>query len=89
MVCETSLGASPLRRPASTSGWTCSRRATTETYCPYKGTATYWSARVGDEVVTDVAWSYQDPLPESAPLRGCLSFDESRVTLRHDMPIGD
>ena len=64
-------------------------QTTTETYCPYKGTATYWSARVGDEVVTDVAWSYQDPLPESAPFRGCLSFDKSHVTLRHDMPIGD
>jgi uncharacterized protein (DUF427 family) len=64
-------------------------QTSTETYCPYKGTATYWSARVGDGFVNDVAWSYENPLPESVPLRGFLSFDESRVTLRHDLPAGD
>ena len=41
----------------------------THTYCPYKGTATYWTARVGGEVLEDIAWSYEDPLPEFAPLR--------------------
>lgn len=64
-------------------------RSATETYCPYKGTATYWSARIGDELVEDVAWSYEDPLPESLPLGHFLSFDESRVTLEHDLPSGD
>ena len=39
----------------------------TQTYCPYKGTASYWTARVGDAVLEDVAWSYEDPLPESIP----------------------
>ena len=63
-------------------------RSATETYCPYKGTATHWSLRVGDEAVADVAWSYEDPLPESLPLRGFLSFYESRVTLLHDLPAG-
>ena len=58
----------------------------TTTYCPYKGTASYWTARIGDEVLDDVAWSYEDPLPESVPLGGFLSFDESRVTLQHDLP---
>jgi uncharacterized protein (DUF427 family) len=60
--------------------------STTTTYCPYKGTAWYWTAVVGDVVVEDVAWSYEDPLPESLPLRGMLSFDETRVTLVHDLP---
>jgi uncharacterized protein (DUF427 family) len=64
-------------------------RSATQTYCPYKGTATYWSARVGDDAVPDVAWSYEDPLPESTPLRGFLSFYESRVTLHNDLPAGD
>ncbi len=61
-------------------------RSDTQTYCPYKGTATYWSARIGDALVRDVAWSYEDPLPESAPLGHFLSFDETRVTLQHDLP---
>jgi uncharacterized protein (DUF427 family) len=58
----------------------------THTYCPYKGTTTYWSAQIGDETLTDIAWSYDDPLPESLPLKGFLSFDETRVTAIHDLP---
>jgi uncharacterized protein (DUF427 family) len=58
----------------------------TETYCPYKGTATYWTARVGDVVLEDIAWSYEQPLPESIPLRGLLSFDENRIDVVHDLP---
>jgi uncharacterized protein (DUF427 family) len=53
------------------------RRTDTTTYCNYKGVATYWSAAVGDAVVDDVAWSYEDPLPESVPIKGYLSFDAS------------
>ena len=64
------------------------RASTTQTYCPYKGTATYWTARIGDIVLDDVAWSYEDPLPESTPLRHFLSFDDSRVTVVHDLPPG-
>lgn len=58
----------------------------TQTYCPYKGSATYWSARIGDTVFEDVAWSYEDPLPESGPLAHLLSFDEGRVVVHHDLP---
>jgi uncharacterized protein (DUF427 family) len=60
-----------------------------QTYCPYKGTATYWTARIGDTVVEDIAWSYEEPLPESAPLGHFLSFDDGRVTVRHDLPAAD
>ncbi len=64
-------------------------KSTTETYCPYKGTASYWSAHVGEVEIADVAWSYEDPLPESTPLRGYLSFDPTRVTVLYDLPAGD
>ena len=60
--------------------------STTSTYCPYKGTASYWSAVVGETIVDDVAWSYEDPLPESSAIRGCLSFDDTKVTLLADLP---
>jgi uncharacterized protein (DUF427 family) len=58
----------------------------TTTYCPYKGTASYWTAVLGDETVADVAWSYEDPLPECLPLRGLLSFDDQRAVIRHGLP---
>jgi len=60
----------------------------TTTYCPYKGAASYWTAHVGDVTVADVAWSYEDPLPESLPLRGLLAFDGARATVAHDLPRG-
>jgi uncharacterized protein (DUF427 family) len=60
----------------------------TTTYCPYKGTASYWSVVVDGATVTDVAWSYDDPLPESLPIRALLSFDPARATIVHDLPPG-
>jgi uncharacterized protein (DUF427 family) len=49
------------------------------TRCPYKGEAEYWSVRVGDRFVEDVAWSYRTPLPESERIAGLLSFYPDRV----------
>ena len=62
------------------------RRTATSTYCNYKGEATYWAAEVGGKVVADVAWSYDDPLPESSLLRGCLSFDAGRADVVAELP---
>lgn len=36
----------------------------TVTHCPYKGHASHFSARIGDKITADVAWSYPTPLPE-------------------------
>lgn len=54
-------------------------RTATHTHCPYKGDASYWSVRVGDRVVADAAWSYEDPLPEREDIRGYLCFYADRV----------
>jgi uncharacterized protein (DUF427 family) len=62
------------------------RLTPTSTYCNYKGVATYWAAVVGDMIVEDVAWSYQDPLPESLPIKGYLSFDATRADVRAELP---
>lgn len=58
--------------------------STTSSYCPYKGTASYWSAVVDGAVVPDVAWSYNEPLPESTPIAGMLSFYAERTTLAQE-----
>jgi uncharacterized protein (DUF427 family) len=62
------------------------RRTETSTYCNYKGYATYWSAVSDDTVVEDIAWSYEDPPPESLPIKGFLSFDGSRVDVLAELP---
>jgi uncharacterized protein (DUF427 family) len=64
-------------------------RSQLHTYCPYKGTATYWNAVVNGVVLPDVAWSYEDALPESVPLQHLVSFDDQRVRVVHDLPPAD
>lgn len=61
-------------------------RSDTTTYCPYKGTATYWSAVVEGSEVDDVAWSYDDPTPEAVPIAGLLSFDPGRAEVTAAFP---
>jgi uncharacterized protein (DUF427 family) len=62
------------------------RQTDTSTYCNYKGVATYWAAVIGDAVVEDVVWSYQDPPPESLPIKGFLSFDAARAEVLAELP---
>ncbi|MDQ4214436.1 DUF427 domain-containing protein [Microbacterium capsulatum] len=51
------------------------------TVCAYKGTASYWSTALGDRVISDVAWSYETPLHDGAPIGGMLCFYDDRVTV--------
>jgi uncharacterized protein (DUF427 family) len=53
----------------------------TETICPYKGVARYWSVPVGDRVVEDVVWSYPTPIPENPRIAGRLCFLNEKVDL--------
>lgn len=53
----------------------------THTLCAYKGKAAYWSARAGGTVLTDIAWSYPEPLHDAAPVQGLISFFTERLDL--------
>ena len=44
------------------------------THCPFKGDASYWSVRVGDEVAENAAWSYPEPIDSARPLAGLIAF---------------
>jgi uncharacterized protein (DUF427 family) len=50
-----------------------------ESHCPYKGQAEYWSVRTGDAVHEDIAWSYPTPLPESLGVAGHIAFYDEKV----------
>jgi uncharacterized protein (DUF427 family) len=56
----------------------------TATHCPYKGQAAYWSVRIGDALVPDLAWSYPTPLPESQKIAGLVCFYPDKVDLYVD-----
>jgi uncharacterized protein (DUF427 family) len=51
----------------------------TRTCCAYKGQASYWSAVVGDRVIPDIAWTYQQPLHDAAQVRGLVAFFNERL----------
>jgi uncharacterized protein (DUF427 family) len=55
-----------------------------ETHCPYKGQAEYWSVRTGDTVHEDIAWSYPTPLPESLGIAGHIAFYDEKVDVYVD-----
>lgn len=66
--------------------------SSTRTYCAYKGQASYWSATVGDLVIPDIAWTYQQPLHDAAQVRGLTAFFDERIDVvvdgeRHERPI--
>ncbi|MFC0864324.1 DUF427 domain-containing protein [Sphaerimonospora cavernae] len=53
----------------------------TRTFCPYKGEAAYWSLRLGEEHLDDVAWSYPDPLENALKAARHLCFAHERLTI--------
>jgi adenylate cyclase len=59
------------------------------TYCPFKGTATYWNLTVGDKTVENVAWSYEDPIEEALGIRGHIAFYWNKVEawFAKDQPV--
>jgi uncharacterized protein (DUF427 family) len=56
-------------------------RTETRTHCPYKGTAEYWSVRVGERVYPDLVWSYPFPTAESSKIAGLVSFYNEKVDI--------
>jgi uncharacterized protein (DUF427 family) len=44
------------------------------TYCPFKGTASYWTVTAGDQVAGNAIWSYPDPNQEASWLTGYAGF---------------
>ncbi|MZR30265.1 DUF427 domain-containing protein [Sneathiella litorea] len=46
-----------------------------DTYCPYKGMASYWN--FGTEA--NIAWSYEEPFQEMLDIKGYVSFYVDRL----------
>ena len=56
-----------------------SRSASRQSFCEFKGLATYWNLEAGGATVRDVAWSYEQPTAAYAKLAGHLAFYASKV----------
>ena len=64
-------------------------RTQTTSHCPFKGDASYWSLRVGDELREDAVWGYEEPLEPAPWLRGFAALYPSKVDrwLVEDEPV--
>ena len=51
----------------------------TQTYCPYKGDASYYSIVLADGELTDAVWSYREPYDFVAEIAGHVAFYTDRV----------
>ncbi len=58
-------------------------RSDFRTFCPFKGTASYWHVKTPSGRVENGAWSYETPLRESIEIGGMLSFS-ANVADRYD-----
>ncbi|MFC9787879.1 DUF427 domain-containing protein [Rhodococcus sp. NPDC127528] len=53
----------------------------TRTYCAYKGEASYYSVDGFGDAGTDIAWSYERPLPDCPQIAGLVAFYQERLDL--------
>lgn len=49
------------------------------TYCPYKGTASYYSAVLDGTTYENIVWYYPEPVPESSRIAGLVAFYNEKV----------
>ena len=56
-----------------------------DTICPYKGHASYYSVRLdGGELIEDLVWYYAEPFAESGAVAGLLCFYNEKVDIELD-----
>ncbi|KAK1965120.1 DUF427-domain-containing protein [Colletotrichum eremochloae] len=53
----------------------------TTTFCPWKGTASYYSVKVGDDKLKDAAWYYPAPKDAAKEIKDHVAFYKSKVTV--------
>lgn len=54
-------------------------RTTRSTFCEFKGSASYWTIRVGERSAANAAWSYANPISGYEAIRDHLAFYASRM----------
>ncbi len=61
----------------------------TETVCPFKGQASYWTVRTPDGEHRDLAWAYEQPIERVATIAGRVCFYCERSDTRIDGELQD
>jgi uncharacterized protein (DUF427 family) len=57
----------------------------TQTYCPYKGDASYYSVQMPDgQTETDLIWTYEQPYEAVGQIAGHVAFYQNRAEITVD-----
>jgi uncharacterized protein (DUF427 family) len=56
----------------------------TETVCPFKGRASYWSAEIDGTTHRDLAWTYVRPIESATAITELVCFFDERVDVTVD-----
>ncbi len=59
-------------------------RSATETTCPHKGRANYFSLRDGENEDADAVWTYESPKPGVAAIKDHFAFYPDRVRISRE-----
>ena len=62
------------------------QRTTHQTHCPYKGDAAYYAIRTEGRAAENAIWTYEEPYPEVASIKGHLAFYPDRVDRIEELP---
>jgi len=66
------------------------KRTDHATYCPYKGDCNYYSLPAGGEKSVNAVWTYEDPYPAVAQIKGHVAFYPDRVDkIAEQFPTSD
>ena len=61
------------------------RASTSDSYCPYKGDASYYDVVLPDgQALADAVWTYQAPYPAVDAIAGHVAFYTDRVQVELD-----
>ena len=56
-------------------------------YCPFRGSASYWTLKVGEQVLENAVWSYESPNPEAAAVKDYLAFYQNRMDAVYEADV--
>ncbi|KAK4992279.1 hypothetical protein LTR50_001259 [Elasticomyces elasticus] len=59
-------------------------KTSTTTFCPWKGTASYYTLTAGGKELKDAAWYYPQPYEKAQNIKDHVAFYKSKVKIESD-----
>jgi uncharacterized protein (DUF427 family) len=57
-------------------------RSDRHTYCPFKGTASYYHVRAGADLIENAIWTYEQPYPAVRQIAGHVACYPSKLEVQ-------